>query len=184
MPKMNDDELLRAVEAMEEDSYGFEDGDLAAQREEALKAFLGEQLIPNVDGRSSTNSSVLRDTYLWIAPQLLRTFLGSDEVIRFEPSGPEDEQAAKQETEVIQWISERSEPFVQLNSMFQDACLLGVGYAKVWWHSDESIQIERYEGKSDDELSLLMQDPEVEVMEHTAVPDPEWMPMPPQVDPQ
>lgn len=173
MARMTDDELLALIEAREGESYGYGDGELSEKRAEAIARFLGEPYGDEREGRSQVVATDLRDTILWAMPQLLRVFLGGDELVRFDPRGPEDEKQAKLETEYINWLAlERNDAFQHFCVIVQDALLLGTGYAKVWWDSSEDIQTETYYGKSDDEIGLLVNDPEIEIVEHSAYPDP------------
>jgi len=173
MARMTDDELLALIEAREGESYGYGDGELSEKRAEAIARFLGEPYGDEREGRSQVVATDLRDTVLWAMPQLLRVFLGGDELVRFDPRGPEDEQQAKTETEYINWLAlERNDAFQAFYTFIQDALLLGTGYAKVWWDVSEDVQTETYYGKTDDELGMLLNDPEVEVVEHSEYPDP------------
>lgn len=136
MARMTDDELLALIEAREGESYGYGDGELSEKRAEAIARFLGEPYGDEREGRSQVVATDLRDTILWAMPQLLRVFLGGDELVRFDPRGPEDEQQAKLETEYINWLAlERNDAFQHFCVIAQDALLLGTGYAKVWWES-------------------------------------------------
>jgi len=181
---MDDREILSAIAAREANAHGFGYGELADQRAEAIERFLAMPRGDEQEGRSGAVSTDLRDTVMWVMPQLLRTFLGGDEIARFEPVGPEDEQQARVETDYVNHILlERNNSFSAFSAAFQDALLLGNGYAKVWWHSSDDVLVERYQGKTDDELAMLMQDPSVEVTEHSEYPDPDYVaPQQPPVD--
>jgi hypothetical protein len=43
-------------------------------------------------------------------PNLMDIFAGSDEVVRFEPVGPEDEEAAQQETDYVNHVRSSPKP--------------------------------------------------------------------------
>lgn len=173
MARMTDDELLALIEAREGESYGYGDGELSEKRANALERFLGEPYGDEREGRSQVVATDLRDTVLWAMPQLMRVFLGGDELVRFDPRGPEDEQQAKTETQYINWLAlERNDSFQHFYTFLQDALLLGTGYAKAWWDVSEDVQTETYYGKTDDELGMLLNDPEVEVVEHSEYADP------------
>ncbi len=65
-------------------------------------------------------------------------FAGSDEVVRFEPVGPEDEAAAQQETDYVNHVFMQQNPgFMILYSFIKDALLSKVGIVKVWWEERE-----------------------------------------------
>ncbi len=173
MARMTDDELLALIEAREGESYGYGTGALSDKRAEALDRFLGEPYGDEREGRSQVVATDLRDTILWAMPQLMRVFLGGDELVRFEPRGPEDEDQARLESEYINWLAlECNDAFQNIYTAVQDALLLGSGYVKVWWDVNEDIQTETYFGKSEDELAMLLNDPSVEVIEHSEYPDP------------
>lgn len=185
--KMDDSELLSAILAREANSFGFGSGELAEQRATAIDRFLSRPYGDEQEGRSHAVSTDLRDTVMWVMPQLLRTFLAGDDIVRFEPVGPEDETQARIETDYLNHILlERNNAFMAFSAAFQDALLLGNGYAKVWWSVREDVLVERYQGKTDDEFAMLMQDPDVEleVADHQEYPDPSWVQMPPQMNPQ
>jgi hypothetical protein len=57
-------------------------------------------------------------------PSLMDIFAGSDEVVRFEPVGPEDEAAAQQETDYVNHVFMQQNPgFMILYSFIKDALL-------------------------------------------------------------
>lgn len=94
-------------------------------------------------------------------------------MVMFNPRGPEDEQAAQQETDYINFVvMERNNGFVILNCGVKDALLLRNGYLKCGWTTRDDITIEKYQGLSEEELTLLAQDEDVEIVGHSESPDP------------
>src|SRR5450631_3794965 len=77
--------------------------ELAQDRADAMDYYLGDMSkdMPAQDGRSRAVSTDVADTVEGLMPQLMDIFAGSDEVVRFEPVGPEDEAAAQQETDYV-----------------------------------------------------------------------------------
>ena len=69
---------------------------LAEERADAMDYYLGDMRkdMPAQDGRSRAVSTDVADTIEGLMPSLMDIFAGSDEVVRFEPVGPEDEAAA------------------------------------------------------------------------------------------
>ena len=85
-------------------------------------------------------------------------FAGSDEVVRFEPVGPEDEAAAQQETDYVNHVFMQQNPgFMVLYSFIKDALLSKVGIVKVWWEEREEEERETYYDLTDDQFALLAQ---------------------------
>jgi hypothetical protein len=75
------------------------DRSLMEERANAMDYYLGhmEKDMPAQDGRSRAVSMDVADTIEGMLPHLMDIFAGSDEVVRFEPVGPEDEEAAQQD---------------------------------------------------------------------------------------
>jgi hypothetical protein len=69
-------------------------------------------------------STDVADTVEGLMPSLMDIFAGSDEVVRFEPVGPEDETAAQQETDYVNHVFMQQNPgFMILYSFIKDALL-------------------------------------------------------------
>src|SRR5207248_11038791 len=93
-----------------------------------------------------------------LMPSLMDIFAGSDEVVRFEPVGPEDEAAAEQETDYVNHVFMQQNPgFMILYSFIKDALLSKVGIVKVWWEEREEESRETYYDLTDDQFALLAQ---------------------------
>ena len=107
MTAMTDSELKSVLAAEIADSLAHLGGELSEQRRKALRYYLGEPLGNEQEGRSKVVSTDVADVVEWILPALLKIFTAGDEVVRFEPTGPEDEEVAKQATEYVNWIFAR-----------------------------------------------------------------------------
>lgn len=164
---MNDQEILNAIEAEEGQAYGYMSSDLAAERSKAMDAYLGLPYGNEIDGRSQVVMSDVADTIEGILPALCKIFAGSDEVVKFTPKGPEDIEAAEQETEYINHvITQRNSWLPTFYAWAKDALLQKNGYVKAYWNEYDTVKHEKYEGLSDDEFALIMQDEEVEPVAH------------------
>ncbi len=169
MKGMSEEELKAIVAAEIADATAFAGGRLAEERRKALDYYLGEPFGNEQEGRSQVVSTDVADTVEWILPSLLRIFTGGDEVVRFEPTGPEDEEVARQATEYVNWIFQRDNPgFLIFYTLFKDALLQKNGIVKLWWNAGETAERETYLGKTYEELQLLLADPDVEPIEHSA----------------
>jgi hypothetical protein len=133
---------------------------LAEERADAMDYYLGhmEKDMPAQDGRSRAVSTDVSDTIEGLMPHLMDIFAGSDEVVRFEPVGPEDETAAAQETDYVNHVFMQQNPgFTILYSFLKDALLSKVGIVKVWWEEREEEERETYYDLTDDQFALLAQ---------------------------
>lgn len=141
-----------------------------AQASDYYNGVMPDMIAP--EGRSSAVSMDVADTIEGLMPQLMEVFAGTDEVVKFEPVGPEDVQAAEQETDYINHVFMNQNPgFLVLYSFIKDALLSKVGVVKIWWEQTEREERETYLDKTDDEYALIVASPDVEVVEHTAHQD-------------
>jgi hypothetical protein len=133
---------------------------LAEERANAMDYYLGhrERDMPAQDGRSRAVSTDVADTIEGLMPNLMDIFAGSDEVVRFEPVGPEDEAAVAHETDYVNHVFMQQNPgFMVLYSFIKDALLSKVGIVKVWWEEREEEERETYYDLTDDQFALLVQ---------------------------
>lgn len=178
MPKLNDEELISAIEAQEASSLDSWSGILAGDRAEALARYRGEPDGTEIEGRSQIVSRDLLDQIEWIMPSLARIFLSGDEVGKFAPLGPQDETQAEIETAACNWyLMQRNDGFTQLMAAMRDALLLRNGYCLAWWRKETFKEQERYSGLTGEELALVLQDKSVKVVEQEERLDPELGPV-------
>lgn len=176
---MDDLTLLSIVEA-EEDAV--DDSDLEMDRERALDYYYGRATgklaPPAVPNRSSYVSRDVADTVDWIMPALMKTFLSGDEVMEFTPRGPEDVQAAEQETDYINHaITNQNPAYEVFSAWFDDALIQKNGYVYAYWKESNDIQEEAYEGIGPEELVMLMQDQDVNIAQADEAIGPDGMPV-------
>ena len=149
---------------------------LAEERADAMDYYLGDMSrdMPPQDGRSRAVSTDVSDTIEGLMPHLMDIFAGSDEVVRFEPVGPEDERVAAQETDYVNHVFMQQNPgFMVLYSFIKDALLSKTGIVKVWWEEREEESRETYYDLSEAQFALLAQavvesDGAMKIVAHTA----------------
>src|SRR5580692_11614787 len=161
MPKMSTSDLKPMLSAEKSDALAaISAAELAEERADAMDYYLGhmQKDMPAQEGRSHAVSTDVADTIEGLMPNLMDVFAGSDEVVRFEPVGPEDELAAAQETDYVNHVFMQQNPgFMILYSFVKDALLSKVGIVKVWWEEREEEERETYYDLTDDQFALLAQ---------------------------
>lgn len=172
---MLDANEVRAIcEAAAADALSAEQAsELSEQRSKAMDYYNGDMAddMPSLPDRSRAVSSDVADTIEGLMPSLMEIFASGEEVVVFDPVGAEDEEAAKQETDFVNHIfMEKNPGFLVLYSFFKDALLSKNGVVKMWWEDREIEEEETYEGLTDAELGLLLEDDEVEIVEHVTYP--------------
>ena len=164
---LDDDEILSIVESEINGSADYMDSEVSSQREKAMEYFYGEPFGNEEDGRSQVVVTDVQDTLMWMMPSLMRIFTAGDKVVKFVPEGPEDEAVAEQATKYVNHVFyKQNDGFTVLYNMFLDALMQKVGVVKHFWEEVEKVTTESYENLTNQEYSLLMQDDELEEIEH------------------
>src|SRR5262249_10370277 len=157
MPRMPLSELKAMLAAEKADALAAVSASkLSHERADAMDYYLGEMArdMPAADGRSSAVSTDVADTIEGLMPALMEIFCAGDEVVRFEPVGPEDVAAAEQETDYVNHVFTQVNPgFLILYSFIKDALLSKVGIVKVWWETRTLEERETYYDLTDDAFS-------------------------------
>ena len=166
--RLTEEELVSRIKSEITDSLGYGD-EVSKQRETAMEYYYGLPFGNEVEGRSQYVDTTVADTIEWIKPSLMRIFASGDEMVVFEPNGPEDIQSAQQATDYVNFVFMRDNPGWEiLYSWFTDALLQKNGIVKVWWDESDEWNREEYRNLTEDELAILINNPNVEVVEHTA----------------
>lgn len=171
---MQERELVSIIEGEVSRAIGHWDGQLATEREKELNYYNGKPFGNEVEGESQVMSLDVADTIEGILPSILRTFTASDDAVRFEPTGPEDEAEADQQTEVCNYVFYRqNNGFLTLYEWFKDALLQKNGIVKYWWEEKKQVNKETYEGLTEGQYLMLKQNPDIEFVEEKFYDDPQ-----------
>jgi hypothetical protein len=172
--------LLRAIGAAEETSYSSEDdSELARERGLAIDFFLGKNVEPSPEGRSQVSDRSVFETIQWILPSLLRIYAGGGNVVEFEPLSQQDEAAAQQESDYLNYIVRQKNRWFDIcMTWFQDALSTKNGYCLAYMEDYRQVEMERYERQSDNQISLLLSEEGVEVLQFSSYPDESQPPQP------
>lgn len=166
--ELSDDEILGLVQSEINGSTSYLDSEIANQREKAMEYFYGEPFGNEEDGRSQVVVTDVQDTIMWMMPNLMRIFTAGDDVVRFDPVGPEDVEVAEQATNYVNHVFyKQNDGFMILYNMFMDALVQKTGVVKHFWEELEETSSESYENLTDAEFNLLMQEDDLELDQHT-----------------
>jgi hypothetical protein len=167
---MPDAQLLNLIERLEsQDSTTV--NIVAAEQATAMDYYLGKPFGTEEEGRSAVVSSDVYDVVEGLTPNVLKPFVSSDDIVRFAPEGPDDEEASEQESDYINFVvTQKNDVFETLVQWVKTGLLQKNGVVKYWWDTSKRSSIERYDGLSDDEYALLLDEESVTVIEHTERP--------------
>lgn len=163
--------LNAVIDAYAAQAYGSEqDDELSRERALALDAFAGKNIEPAPTGRSQVVDWTVFETVQWILPSLTRIFAGGDNIVEFEPTGPEDEDAAEQESEYLNYlVTQRNNWFLTVLTWCQDALLTKNAYCLAYIDERMHTEVERYDGQSIEQVQMLLEGDGVEIVGQEAI---------------
>ena len=151
--------LQGILQAEIDDAIGMLDSDTTEERASAINAYLRREYGNEVEGRSQIVTGEVAEVIDGALPQLIRVFTASDELGRFDPVGPGDEEMARQATDYANWVFYKdNRGFALLHDWFKDALLEKTGCLKAYWDEKLDVTEEAYQKLTDNELLLLMSD--------------------------
>ena len=166
MTEMDEVQLGSIVSGEITDALNHFDSEYTQDRLRALDFYLGEPLGNEVEGRSAVVATELADTVEAIMPNLMRVFTTNDKYVRFAPRSGEDVEAAEQASDYVNYIIQnKNDGYKLLHTFFKDALLFRAGVIKFFYEEVEEVDEEEYNGLTEAELVLLLNDPSVEIVE-------------------
>ena len=151
------------------DAVDFIEGEISPQRVKAQRYFDGEVDIGYEEGRSQVVATKCREVVRGIKPSIQRIFLTNDKFVEFQPRNAEDVALAEQMTSYIGYKFQQQDGYRILNDVLQDAMVKKAGVAMAYYDEREEQEIHTFTGLTDDAMQLLIEQDDVEVLEHTAV---------------
>ena len=162
--KLTDEQIEAAAQEALTNSLGGPDSDVGQLRLRNIEAYnalpIGEFAPPDVADRSDFVATDVADTINGILPNLMQMFVGGDDAVEFEGRGQDgSEQEAKLATAYVNHLFFVDNDGVSIiHDWFHDALLQKVGFAMVWAEEDAEDSKQSYEGQSQEQLVMLMQD--------------------------
>jgi hypothetical protein len=162
---MDEQKLKVILEAEIDDAIGYVETETVEQRTKAINYYNRYEYGNEVEGRSKIVTGEVAEVVDGALPQLMRIFTGSDELGRFEPRMPGDEEFAKQATELTNYVFfNDNDGVILMHNWMKDALLQKNGIVKYWWEDSEDPTKEEYKGLNAEELTLMFADDEMELI--------------------
>lgn len=166
MPEMTEERLISLVASEFSESQGAPSGEIACERAEAWDYYLSKPFGNEEEGQSSIVTSDVADVIDGLMPSLLRIFTTAENLVDFDPTGPEDVPAAEQESDYVNFVFfKHNDAFMILYTWFFDALVQKNGIVKAWWDETEEVTTESYTGLTEAELGDLLLDDDVELVD-------------------
>jgi len=166
MAEMTPEQVVGVVSLLVKDAENYRD-ELSKDRDKAMEYYDGEMNDVAVeDNRSKVVSRDVRAQIKKALPSIMRTILGNDKVVEYEPVAENDEQFADQATDYINYVVfPESNGYEGVQDAVFDAMLLRNGILHWWYDKRINVSVSRHTGLSEDELVQLVAPDDVEVLE-------------------
>lgn len=157
MPEMTESELIAVVSEAIDSAATFTDK-LSRQADKNLSEYNGDLYGDEVEGQSTAVSTDVADVINSDMPSLARIFMGSGDIVTFQPNSENtaDAEEAEQKTKYINWLV-RSQPesFKILHDWLKGAGLQEVSVVKYFMESRKETEEIQYRNVSVDELESI-----------------------------
>ncbi len=167
-----EERLRRVIEHEMEQCLGVEGSRLSQARTALKQRYLGHGY--GVDderaakGLSTYVDRTVMESVEWAKPGLMRVFCG-DEIIRFEPKTPEQEQAARDATLYVNQVVFGRRMFALVHDVLTDGLCQRVGWCLAHCPERRQQRVMQYAGLSQQEATALLADPSLNVQAPGAV---------------
>lgn len=169
---MSREDLLTQLQEEVSQAETWAAANIREEQERNLQYYLGMPMGNEVAGRSQVVSWDVFEVIESAMPSFIEPFFSGDNIGEFSPRTPDDEAYSDQATEIVNYIIKDVNPgFTLFTTWIKDALLSKIGVVRAEWYEQDPERKE-FEGLSDEQFALLMQDPRSEVIEHTAKPIP------------
>jgi hypothetical protein len=158
-------EIVSIISQLITTAQGSADDEISDERAQALDYYAGDmrRVMPVDEDRSAVVSRDVLDAVESMLPALIEILTDSDNALEFKAVGPEDEDAAMQETQVVRNIVfEGNNSYLNLYSFLKDALLSKTGILKVCWE-EADWEREEYANLNEWELDALLNEAGVEI---------------------
>ena len=176
---MNEDDFSAAVTMEIQQAASYIQEIVSPERQNALNAYLGNSLGNERDGRSKFISRDVLEAVLWILPQLLETFVASDDIVVASPVDGSNTDQAEQASALLNHIFYKDNAgFMVLYNWFHDALVMKNGFVKAYYEPNLTAKVEQYPSITLDSLLLMQSQDGAEVIDYEFLDLPEGTPEP------
>lgn len=164
--KMEDDDIVLAVENNIKTSVGYYDSELSKERKKVTEYYNATLPRPAHDGNSKFVSQDVYDSVEALKAALLETFAAGNNIVKFAPQNADDVEMAEVCSKYTDYVMFRqNDTFNVMNSAIHDGLTARVGVAKVFWDPKEEVIEEEFKDVNQDELDMLLAQDDVELGE-------------------
>jgi hypothetical protein len=159
---MSDEELAAHLGEHETRAVGYYDGEIASEQADAIDRYYRRAYGDEREGRSSVVDGTVAITVDNALAAVLKPFVSADETVVFQPRSKEDEDAANQATEYVNYVLHQdNNGFLVFHDWFKDALLCKLGVVKAYWENYQTRRVERLENLDPQQVQMLVQQEQI-----------------------
>lgn len=159
---MKNDDLVQAIKHQLNQCAGFDGDEISADRQQALDYYFQRPNGTEVPGRATVVSGDVSAMVEANLAAMLEAF-GNDSIFEFDANGPEDEEQAQLEADVVShFVMKENAGAYHFGQAIKDALLLRNGWIKTWVEEHKTAKIEEYRGVAPEAIPELTERPGVE----------------------
>ena len=166
--KLDEGQIQNIVSNAVADAIDFVESEIVSDRLKSQRYFDGQVDIGEEEGRSTIVATKVRDTVRQIKPSLMRVFLSTENAVEYVPMDAQDVAMSEQATKYANYIFQKNDGYRRLNDAFHDALVKKTGILKVYWEDYEDAKIYNFSNLTEEEMTLLVNEKGVDVLEQTA----------------
>ena len=162
---MTEEEIKNLLQENIDDAFNFVESDVNADRKKAMDYYLRRPYGNEVSGKASVVTGEVAESIDGALPQLMKVFTQTTDVVEFTPQSDGDATVAENVTAYVNHIFHKDNAgAIIMHNWFFDALTQKTGIVKAYWNDDKDVNEETYKGLSQDELTELTQDDNVEIL--------------------
>lgn len=164
--KLDESEIKALIAAEIQDAEMFISTEVSNERVRAVNYYNGQMPdTPHQEGWSAFKSRDVADVIGWVLPGIIRVFTASDRIVDYEPTKPGDEQFTDQASDYANYVFWKDNNGYRIMwDATHDSLLQAEGIVKTYWDDSEECNYSEHSGLSVDSLTILMDDPDVEIV--------------------
>jgi len=163
---LSDGELTTILAEYIDSALNDEDGDTSEVRQDNFNRYWGKKTGDERDGKSSFVTREVLEAVEWAMPSLIRIFTGNQAVAEFVANAPEDEDQAKQETDIVNYhIQVEGNGFLLCHNWLKDILMNPNGYVSAQMNTEHTITERRLTGLVQQDMANLYAMPDIEILE-------------------
>ena len=158
-------EVKSIVSAEIQDAVGRQGSEISEERRRAIRMYNGRPMGNEIRDRSQVQTLDVLEVVEWTMPSLMNVFMSGQGVFQFHPANPEDQKNADLASAYINHVLMNE---LDGQRIFYDwmktALLEKNGIVKPYWEETRSPTVHHYTGLTEDELTMKLQSPDIEVL--------------------